>query len=241
MINTVLPFDQHELRSPHDVGCTYFGRNEGQMLLILNQPIDLESANAFDYYIEEALYLSEGDDVDSKKAIARLRRCQKKIKTLKLVAVCRETYEEYVCQTDMYVDSEGWIWVDGHGDDTDSSVYIPRFAPNINAVRNLWFAYCSSDTLQKQLFHTLIFEASSRLEDENRVLENIQDPLLRYVQYESEEHAMLEHWASIVSMLQINITTVGLSQICCGAHPISGKGPSFVHPGPVVDSDEELE
>ena len=238
MINTVLPFDQHELRSPHDVGCTYFGRNEGQMLLILNQPIDLESANAFDYYIEEALYLNEGDDVDSKKAIARLRRCQKKIKTLKLVAVCRETYEEDVCQTDMYVDSEGWIWVDGHGDDTDSSVYIPRFAPNINAVRNL-FAYCSSDTLQKQLFHT-DFEASSRLEDEIRVLENIQ---IRYfATYNMKAKNMqYEHWASIVSMLQINITTVGLSQICCGAHPISGKGPSFVHPGPVVDSDEELE
>jgi hypothetical protein len=222
------PFDQPELWNPHDVGCTYFGRDDTQRLLILNKPIKEEQC-AFDYYVNEAIDLNEGNDIDSQHAIARLQQFKERVDTLKLVASCVENDNdnEYKQQTDFYEDDKGWIWADGHGDDTDSSVYVARFAPSIGALLDLWFRYCASKTLQQMSFHTLIFEATWRLE-----MEQIEHP-------QSNHCAVLEHWSSLVTALRINMDVVGLSQICCGAHPMSGRGPDFIHRGPVVVSDGE--
>ena len=212
-----MPFDQPKLHCPDQVGCMYFGLTDETYLLVLDEPI-AEEDNAIAVYAEEALDIVSGEvqDQEEARALARLTTFKCRAEQLSLAASIVEKRVDFE-QIDFYTDPEGFVWVDAHGDDTDSSQYIVRFAPNMNAVRDLWFKYSLSSLAHSDelTMHRLLFDGGWRYEHCcKRTQQTAADRI---------ELLELELWHSFAS--GFNTAVVNLADICSGSHPVTGAGP----------------
>lgn len=215
-----MPFDQKELWCPNAVGCTFFGATDDSYMLVLDEPIP-EDDNAIVCCAEEAIDLvdDEVQEQDAARAQAQLQHFLRRAQQLKLAGSIREMHDSWVYQIDLYTDPSNSVWADAHGDDTDSSQYIVKLAPSMDAVRDLWFRYSLSSLAHSAdwTMHRLLFDGGWRYEDCcKRTAQKAKDRV---------ELLELELWHAFAS--ELNVTVVNLGDICSGSHPVTGKGPKM--------------